>query len=89
MDVVGTASLSMASLHALFGQAMPAGARARGEAGPTMPALALEAASMAGSEALVAAMLNGMATPSATSLARSIASLSILDPAVELARLSR
>ena len=88
MDVSRASSLSMASLYALFGQAMPVGAQATGEAGPTLPALAMEAAALATGETLVAALMEGMSSGAAP-LARSLASLSVLDPAVELARLAR
>jgi hypothetical protein len=89
MDVSGVSSLSPASLHALFGQAMPTGAQATAEAGPTTPALAMEAAALAAGEALVATLMGSMTGPAAASLARSLASLSVLDPAAELARLTR
>ncbi len=69
-------------LDSLPGVVAPAG-----QAGPTMPALAMQAAAMASTEALVATLLNGAATPRAAALARSLASLSVLDPATELARL--
>jgi len=89
MDV-GTASLSMASLYALFGQAMPAGAVApTTAAGAATPALAMEAAAMAGDGALVATLLGGMPSTRTASLARSLASLSVLDPTAELARITR
>ena len=53
-----------------------------------MPALAMEAAAMASGEALVAALLEGMGpTTAAALLARALASLSVLDPTAELARL--
>lgn len=90
MDVSGASSLPMASLFALFGQSMPAGAtHATGDAGPTMPALAMEAAALASGQTLVAALMGGMASSNAASLAGSLASLSVLDPAAELARLTR
>ena len=90
MDVAGAASLSMASLYALFGQAMPTRApQTTGDAAPTMPALSMEAAALASGQTLVAALMGGMAAPDAASLARSLASLSVLDPAAELARLTR
>jgi len=90
MDVSGASSLSMASLYALFGQAMSPGAAApTGEAGATMPALAMEAAALATGQTLVAALMDGMVSTSAASLAQSLASLSVLDPAAELARLTR
>ena len=91
MDVSGASSLSMASLSALFGQALsPGAAGASGEAGATMPALAMEAAALATGQTLVAALMDGMTSGgSAASLAQSLASLSVLDPAAELARLTR
>ena len=90
MDVTGASNLSTADLYAFAGLAMPAGAASGTvEAGPTMPALAMEAAAMATSQALVATLLEGMRGPGAAGLAASLASLSVLDPAAELARLTR
>jgi hypothetical protein len=101
MDPVnGFRSMSMAALYAMYGMAMPGGAAApgalggTGEAGPSTGALAMESASLASGEALVAALMNGLPNPAvssaggAASLARALASLSTLDPAAELQRIS-
>jgi hypothetical protein len=93
MDVSGAGSLSMASLYALFGLAMPTGAATAADGTASMPALAMEAAAIASNQGLVATLLAGTGAPSGAaasmaSLAGSLASLSVLDPAVELARLT-
>ena len=88
MDVSRASSLSMASLYALFGQAMPVGAQATGAAGVATPAHAIEAPARAPRPTRVGARVEGV-SGGAAPLARSLASLSVLDPAVELARLAR
>jgi hypothetical protein len=79
----------MASLFALFGQAMPVDAAASSNGAGPSPALAMEAAALASGQTLVAALLGGGSAASPASLAQSLASLSVLDPASELARLTR
>ena len=88
MDVSRASSLSMASLYALFGQAMPVGAQATGAAGPPLPPRAEAGAARGPGGPRGAARVAGMSSGAAP-LARSLASLSVLDPAVELARLAR
>jgi hypothetical protein len=96
--VNGFSSMSMAALYAMYGLAMPAAASdatgATGQAGATTGALAMESASLASGEALVAALMNAMPQPAAASgggaasLAQALASLSVLDPSAELQRFS-
>ncbi len=101
MDPVnGFRSMSMAALYAMYGMAMPAGAGApgaldgTGEAGPSTGALAMESASLASGEALVAALMDALPQPApasgggAASLAQALASLSVLDPSAELQRIN-
>lgn len=89
-NVSGSAPMSMASLYAMLGMAMPAGAAASGSVGSS-PALAMISASNDSVAAEVATLVSGMtgATPptGTTDLTTALLGLANLDPTVELQRL--
>jgi hypothetical protein len=95
--ISGASALSMSSLYALMGQAMPAGAStAAADAAASNPALAMEAAANASAGMEVLSLLASLGTGGSASaapasagaaLSRALASLSHLDPANELALL--
>ena len=95
--IPGASALSMSSLYALMGQAMPAGAStASADGAASNPALAMEAAANASTGMEVLTLLASLsaggsasAAPASASaaLSRALASLSYLDPANELALL--
>lgn len=99
MTVIAAAGLSIGSLYALMGQALPAGVSAAADGSASNPALAMIAASnaSAGMEVMTLLSTLGTGAPSAaatagadaavfraSALANALASLSYLDPAREL-----
>jgi len=98
--ISGASALSMSSLYALLGQAMPTGvSQAAADGSPANPALAMMAASNASAGMQVMTLLSAMGTGGAAStgsdaaafqaatLSQALASLSYLDPAKALALL--
>ena len=87
MSNVSAASMSMASLYAMLGLAMPSGAAASGSVGSS-PALAMISASSESAAAEVGALIAGMPAGAApANLTSALLSLANLDPTVELQRL--
>jgi hypothetical protein len=100
-EISGASALSMSSLYALMGQAMPPGAStASADGAASNPALAMMAAANASAGMQVMALLGSMAGGGpavsagtdaavlrAASLSQALAGLSYLDPAKELALL--
>jgi hypothetical protein len=100
-EISGPSALSMSSLYALMGQAMPSGAStALTDGAASNPALAMEAAANASAGMQVMTLLasmagagpamsgdGGAAVVRAASLSEALAGLSYLDPAKELALL--
>ena len=96
-EISGASALSMSSLYALMGQAMPSGvSTASADGAASNPALAMEAAAnaSAGMEVLTLLASLGSRGPASAgpasagaALTRALASLSYLDPANELALL--
>jgi predicted aconitase len=98
-EISGASALSMSSLYALMGQAMPSGVPAASTDGAASnPALAMMAAANASAGMQVMTLLASMGTPGsaaaasggdaavfrAASLSEALAGLSYLDPAKEL-----
>jgi hypothetical protein len=86
--VSGASSMTMGSLYALMGLAMPPGASG---SGAVSPALAMLSAANASATLQISTLLAGMGVSSAgtggSSLTAALLSLSNLDPAAELRRL--
>jgi hypothetical protein len=87
-SVAGATSMTMGSLYALMGLAMPSGASG---SGAVSPALAMLSAANESTAVQVSALIQGMGVPSdgtgGASLTSALLSLSNLDPATELQRL--
>jgi hypothetical protein len=86
-SVAGASSMSMASLYAMLGLAMPSGMAAT-SAGSS-PALAMMSAANESVSSEIGTLLGSLpsAGASQTSLTQALMSLAYLDPSTELARL--